>query len=484
MSADREGARRDTLLALAVAAIAGIAYAPSLRNGFLFLGFDDAILFEADALQGLSWGNLWALLTRPHFAHYTPVTFLWFAADRWLWAGNPVPYHLENILVHALAAALAFLWVRRALGSTIAAFVAAVCFAAHPAQAEAVSLVIQRKTLLSAVFLFAALLAYDRWRCSGGRPAWAAALVLAVLACLSKPTAAVFPALLLLEEWALRRGPLRLADKLPFFAVSAATAAAAMWGHRAVGVQAGWHGGSLWNHARIMARVRMEELLELVVPATAAPAHYYRDAQVHDPLNLAALGACALVIAWAVVRVRAYPRAAFAVGWYILTLLPSANVVPLVQLRASRFLYLPVLGFGMGLGLALEAIGPRLRPALRKASIAALIGALVAATWMALPTWRNDVSAWARAVQVHPWAPSAHMMFGRALLESGAPARAARELQRAVALDPSDADSWYFLARAWIAQGMQRHAAFAARRFAALAPDDPRTRQFRLTPAR
>ncbi len=147
-----EGAgRRGSGAALLLTAVllSAWTYWPTLHNGFLLLGFDDAIVTDTDFLHVLDRRSLARMATELVQAHYVPLTMLSLAIDHQLWGLDPTGYHATNIALHALVAALFAAFIRPLMPSTASALIAAALFAVHPLQLEAATLVIQRKTLLS-----------------------------------------------------------------------------------------------------------------------------------------------------------------------------------------------------------------------------------------------------------------------------------------------------------------------------------------------
>src|ERR1035438_9352145 len=144
---------RERLLLLAAALI---AFGASLGSGF---HFDDYAIFSDPALQSArGWLDVWApLQTRP-------LTYFTFWLNRQLGAGDPLGYHLFNLLFLLAAVLVAWECLRRLLPER-AALIAGVLFALHPIQSEAVDYVWARGILLAALFCFAAL-----WQWLGGRP--------------------------------------------------------------------------------------------------------------------------------------------------------------------------------------------------------------------------------------------------------------------------------------------------------------------------
>jgi tetratricopeptide (TPR) repeat protein len=134
------------------------AYLPAILGGFIWDDDDYVVnntaLLNLDGLRRI-WFELGA--TR----QYYPMVFTSFWLERHLWGLDPQGYHAVNVLLHALAAIL--------LGRVLSrlqvpgAWLAAAIFALHPVHVESVAWITERKNVLSAVFYFAAALAYLRF---------------------------------------------------------------------------------------------------------------------------------------------------------------------------------------------------------------------------------------------------------------------------------------------------------------------------------
>ena len=209
-------ADRALRLAPAVFAAVVVAFLPALR--FPFLNWDDQPNIVDNALLRFDAPGLTFMLTGSQLGHWQPATWLTLAFDRLLWGGNPLGFHLTNVLLHALGAVLLFFLARRlklAAGkrAETAAVFAALFWALHPLRVESVAWVTERRDVLCGVLSLGAALAYIRglddaaWR----RPAF----LLTALAMTSKVFAIVLPATWLLLDLRLAGAP-RWREKLPY----------------------------------------------------------------------------------------------------------------------------------------------------------------------------------------------------------------------------------------------------------------------------
>ena len=235
---------RKILLSLLLAMATLALYYPVHRHPFL--NYDDGpYVTENDQVQaGLTWLTVkWAFTT---FAvgEWHPLTWLSHALDCQWFGLDPGAHHDTSLLLHTLNVVLLFWVLQAATGYAGRSAMVAALFALHPINVESVAWIAERKNLLSMFFFLLALGAY-RWYAL--RPRIGRYLVvglLFVLGLLSKPQIITFPFVLLLwDYWPLQRMsftndqsakpddgavPTRrffwlLAEKLPLFALSAAS---------------------------------------------------------------------------------------------------------------------------------------------------------------------------------------------------------------------------------------------------------------------
>lgn len=458
--------------ALAFVVLATVAvFAPTLRNGYLLILFDDPLFLDNPDVRRWGWSHALNLVTRFNEANYIPLTLLSFALQERLFGLTPFGCHLVNVLLHGLNAGLAWVLFRPLTRCPWTATLAALVFALHPLQMEAVSTAIQRKTLLGAALYFTALILYRRWRTVGGRAAYAGALAAAVGAAAAKPVAVTLPGALLLYEFCFVARRVRILDKVPFFAVSAFFSWAAVEASRAVGAVKMPHGGSWYAHLLIVARTTLEYVAALFLPLNLSPLYCYPPGILSSPLNLLSVAALLVVLGFATLGFSRYGWSFFCVWWFVITLLPQSNLVPVAQLRPDRYLYLSMPGFGLWVAIALrhwERQSGRAWPArLVGASFVAFLAFL---TVLSAEVWRSDISAWTAVRERSPWFWFPHHNLGVAYADAGLPRAAERSLQEAIRLDPDQPPPHMALARLYARQGNPAAAIAEVRRVLELKP--------------
>jgi hypothetical protein len=468
--------------ALALVALVSLAsFWPTLRNGFLPLGFDDAIITDTVAIRGLGPTNLWSMATELIHAHYVPLTMLSLALDYHFWGLDPFGYHLTNVLLHALVAMLVCVFFWPLAPSRLAATLAALIFAVHPVQLEAVSVAMQRKTILSGLLFFATLILYRKWRATPRTGRYVAALLCFVAAGLAKPVVMSLPLFLLLYDHVFEGGRPRVVEKVPFFVVSAAVAIVAFAAHASIGALHPPHGGSLLTHVLMVSRVTLEYVTAVLLPFALSPIYYYPHSIAHSPLNYlaaVAIPSVCFLVAW---HRRRYPWLFFSVGWFVLALLPESNLTPLAQLRADRFLYLSMAGAGLGLAILIERLAGRIdvrtqRPLFAHAAGAAVVAVLALTTRTSAAIWHDNVRAWNRVAERHPWSAMAAIMLSRAYSSAGDPAKAEAILFESIHDHPNLPAPELALAQLYYAHGKTDLAEARLQRVFELSPDDEQGR--------
>ena len=147
------------LLLLAVLTVFG----QTVGHDFFNLDDNNYVSENWHVRRGLSGaGTAWAITTFDA-GNWHPLTWLSHMFDCQFYDVKPGGHHLTNVLLHAAAAVVLFLALRRMTRATWpSAWVAAV-FAIHPLRVESVAWVAERKDVLSGLFFMLTLWFYARY---------------------------------------------------------------------------------------------------------------------------------------------------------------------------------------------------------------------------------------------------------------------------------------------------------------------------------
>ena len=422
----------------ALCALALAAYANSFGLG---LAYDGAQFATADArVQSVTWSNLSVIFSKPYWYPvpedylYRPLTILSFLFNHAI-LGNgsdPAGYHWLNFLLHAAAVLLLFELARRLFAEVglLPAFLAAALWAVHPIGTEAVANLAGRADLLAAVFLLAALVLYTRPRRTRFTPVYL--FFLALAGALSKETAFVLPALLLLCDLSLTAGGSSSSAKpnprWPSYAAVLAALAAVLLIRRAIFASQPWPQTEFLDNplraagffaARLTAlKILGRDLSWLVWPAHLSFDYSYNQiplARWRDPLVWLVLALVAEILIVVTLRRRRDPVLFFAAGFYGITILPASNLIVLIaSVAAVRFSYLPSAAFA----IAVAALAFRLPSRRLACLILGVITLLCAArTFARNPAWDSDLALGAADVRTAPASFRTHRLLANALFK-------------------------------------------------------------------
>jgi tetratricopeptide (TPR) repeat protein len=515
--------------ALFAAAATFWVYSPCLDHGFLHWD-DEETVVENTLYRGLGLRQLKWMFTTTYMGPYQPLSWLSLAVDHQLWGMDPIGYHLTNIAIHAVNAALVVLLAaalfrafRQRVGrdgplppspimgpatepvTAVAAFVAALVWAIHPQRVESVAWVTERRDVLCGLFYLLCLLSYlrghrlGRASRSGARWDWTAQ-VCGLLAVLSKGTAVSLPlVLLIIDVYPLRRlhGSVRswlrppqrgvIVEKWRYAVFSVLGIGIGFWGQ--------WQGGAVQSLASVgpldrlalTAYALMFYLGKLLLPVGLSPMY------ARPPvLNLASLrfllpmGATVAMTAVAIRLRRRLPVILAAWTSYVVMLLPVSGLVTIGhELVADRYSYLPSIALIVAAGgVVMEGWG-RLRSGVVRSmvgvTVPVILAVLVIQTRVLIPIWRDDLSLWRRAVAVNPDTPRAQTNLGGAYAMCGQYKEALAALTKAIEEDPQDVKAHQNLGVVLLDLGRPRDALNAFNEAIRIDPNYVRAREFRGT---
>ena len=459
------------------------AYLPMLRGGLIW--DDDAHITRADLQSWTGLGRIWFELGATQ--QYYPVLHRAFWLEHRLWGQSAFGYHLLNVLLHATAAGLFGLGLRRLTGRSAWGWFAAFLFALHPVGVESVAWISEQKNTLSTVFYLLAALTYLRWAKPAGRTqtgTYLLATLLFILALLSKSVTATLPAALLVVLW-WRDGRLSwrrdVVPLLPWFLLALAAGGLTAWVERTyIGAQGGRFDLTWGARCLLAGRITCFYLGKLFWPAPLI--FVYPRWTLPAGVTASAVWPLAVVlgllaVAWARRRHGRGPAAALL--FFVGSLFPALgffNVYPFIfSFVADHFQYLASLGVFAFAAAAWEA-GPGWSTRIGRAGALAVLLLLGVLTWRQCLSYRDVRTLYQTTLDRNPQAWLAHLNLGNLLLEAGRPDQAIAHYHTAARIEPDYPSTHFNLAKAEMQQG---HPAVAVGEFEQtlrLAPRDVEAR--------
>ena len=466
-----------------------LAYLPALSGDFIWNDSDYVTAPALRSVDGLT--RIWTELGATE--QYYPLLHSAFWVQYRLWGDHPLGYHIVTLLLHAGAAVLFALILRRLFNSgrvpavpalagldhpaagrgadgrrsswpqpdAAAAWLAALLFALHPVHVESVAWITEQKNTVSLVLYLAAAAVYLRFDETRRPRTYATALALFVLSLACKTVTSTLPAALLVVIW-WKRGRLDwrrdVRPLLPWLAVGAVAGLFSSWVERVYG---GAHGAdfdlglggrmlvagrAIWFYA---AQLVWPSGLNFIYPRWAVDAAV--GWQWLFPLGVLAVGA----VLWALRRRTRAPLAVFL--FFVGSLFPVLGFVNLYGARFSwvwdHWQYLADLGPLALAAAGLAAVWRRAAPPLRwlgpglVAALAVLLGAL---TWSHCGMFHDDQTLYRLTLARNPGCWMAHYNLGNIWLRTpGRMNDAIAQFEAALRLKPDQVEARNNLGNAW-----------------------------------
>jgi len=373
------------LLTLGILAYGRVLPFPFVHDDIVFIQknlhlarWDDIgriFLFSSSFTQHLSIAN----------SYYRPFLEIIYKCEYALFGFAPWGYHLTNILLHILNSILLFKTIQilfipnfaplkagqnsggfcPANGGTksgvkknITAFGVAALFLLHPVQTEAVSCIAGISNLVFTFFCFSSFLCYLQARAQKGKTIFAfdmCAYVLFIAALLSKEQAVIFPAVIIFYEIFFASGQTsRYCERMLRVSVFVMIAIG-YFVFRKMILHITPIPIDLNNPELVLRLLSIPRTLFMYLGLVLWPAglHYYRCLDILRPFFLPTVGMLALVVGverlLKMLPVPERKMAAFGIGWFLLTIFPVLNIVPLVVeysyvMTSEHFLYFSLPG--------------------------------------------------------------------------------------------------------------------------------------------
>lgn len=436
---------RRTLAPVLAVLLAIAVHAGSFTHAFVY---DDDYVFRSPLL-GRPWALSELFLSNGFFSIHDRYTGVYRPLGEWSLIlnaslssaltgtpANPAVFHVVNVLLHALATLLVFVWLSKLLGdsSRWLAGAAAILWAVHPVHVEVVCAVWNRFESLSCVFGAAFLIAYR------SRLHWiSGALYFAALSCKESaiaflPLAVAADALLPIEGrrwrwqptigpaaalvvWFLLRSHALRFDVVPVPHVENPAAPLA-----------------LVPRIVMAAQVQLLYVRDQLAPFWLSTDHSFAQIRSGSPLEVPLAATMVVVVgivAWVAWRKRTVrPELALCVLGYAFLIAPVSNfVVTIGTIMGDRLVYVPSLFVCLWIASFVSRI-----PSTRLAGsvVAALAAILGFASIRQSRVWKDDLTLFREQVATAPLSAKSHGNLGEALRAAGRAREAVGEFQKSI----------------------------------------------------
>lgn len=410
-----------------------IAYGRVISYPFVH---DDIVFIQQRNPGDIHWDFSYLLHATPAkgmLPYYRPFVEVLNTFELMVFGINPWPYHLTNIILHILNGIFVYVLTGFLLKNKNLSFWAAMLFLTHPVQTEAVAAIAGVTNLLFTFFCLLSFILYvltsekscGRW----GLVVYGLSLLLFLLALFAKEPAVILPILLIIYEilfgntashGSLQKKILRL---LGFFIVDGAYLLFRKMVLGTVLFSFLDDKYELWLRVLAIPKVLLTNISIILFPVNL---HYYRSVDILEPFFWPLLCFIAVIVA-VIFFLYSLPIGnrrviIFGLAWFLVALLPTLNILPLIIeyshiFASEHFLYFPLAGMIVAVLWLVEHY-TRTKNVRSKRKVS-LILILISVIFVSLTIkqnayWRGEIPLFRRVLSFEKQLGRVHILLGRA----------------------------------------------------------------------
>lgn len=469
--------------------LAIVVYIPSFQADFTL---DDVLIVEentyvqsTDKIPDIWTSHYWAgKIDANDKGLYRPLTLTTYNLQYAISGENPMPFHVLNILLHALVCLVLMKTLYLLTGDLRMVFIAGLWYAVHPIHTEAVSGIVGRAEILAALFILTSMASYHHWRGKGSW-VWLVLLLASTFAAIaSKEHGFLVPVILVLQEvyYFFREKSFSWGSAKKWIGIGLSSCLAiGMWIFRST-ITGPTVPHEQWLNVsgadRMATAVRtMAEYVGMQIWPLHLSADYWTDEVPivgwGNPMVMLSLLLLLGLVAIAYRVRRTWPVISWGILFFFLTLGPVSNFLfPAGFLKAERILYIP----SIGSLLVMAAVTLRGLDVSRTKTITLVAASLLTLmyagrTWMRAGDWKNNYTLAQATLKTSPNSPRFNNMMGLELRDQKKNEEALRYFEKAVAANPNHVPALVNLGTEYRNMGKLPEAAATLEKALALEPN-------------
>jgi tetratricopeptide (TPR) repeat protein len=444
-----------------------LLYFNSLGNQFT--NWDDGMIYQNRSIRDLSWEGIKKIFTLEPGNAYQPIRMISYAVDYHFWELNPLGYHITNIIFYILTCIMVYFAVlhlsihlrEKAYSEShrrVALF-GSLLFAAHPVHVEAVTWMVGRKEVLQGFFFFLAFYSYLKGRGDEGAKKiiyLSIVLVSLLLAVLSKPSAVVFPAVIILYEITLAEEKSLNFIKKHWVFLSAALLVSGIFTFILMKVmfEAGgikyYRGSDISSNILLCLYVFFQSIKLLIFTINYSAAYsFIVNMPVFSMKNIILILITVSLFVFGVLSLRKTKVIFFSLFFFFITLLPYLNIIPISTLKADRYVFIASFAYVFLIGIVFDRLYAYQHKKFSQGffkllSVVIFFFVLAGYSFMTIrqnTIWKNSYTLWTDAVEKNPESSTANALMGVVYMDLGMDKDAVKYLEKAVQLIPYDYQS-------------------------------------------
>ena len=442
-----------------------VAYLNAFNAGWHFDDGPNILNNKAIQVKDLSLNTITSALSS-EIGGTRPISYLTFALNYFLSDLDPKPYHSVNIFLHCVNTWLVF-WMIRLVTKifypnllvhhlNLFSFFVASLWAFNPMQTQAVTLIVQRMTLLACLFSLLSFIFYLLWKKSTAQFRnyffLLGSLTSLLLAFGSKENAFVFPLIVWTYEFLCRqKSGMKTSVLVIWLSIIILTGSMLFWKMQIPQrLQTDYSSRDFSMSERLLTQPRVITMYvsQLLFPLPSRLALHHEvqiSTSIFSPsTTLPSILFLCILLGIGVFAIHQIPFVSFWIFWFFIGLLTESSIFPL-EMAFEHRVYLPSIGFFCALLTPLITIYPRKSPIISVSLVryALVLVAVISVflTYQRNHTWKSEVSLWEDNAQKYPDSVRVWINLGSAHMKNENPRAAEQVFIRAVNVNPSNLEA-------------------------------------------
>jgi len=479
-----------------IAIVVFLIYFPVIS--FNFLNWDDNwLILENFYIQKISWENFYHIFfdfsrrTRLILgAEYLPVRDLITSLDFAIWKTSPHGFHLTNLLFYTFSCILFYLLLAKESVHPALPIIGTILFVIHPSHVEPTAWISDRKSIIAMFFMLLSLFCYIEATNTKTSKFKILPLIFSVISFIAggfaKQFIVVFSLIIVAYETIINRknSQISFKKKLPILGIFFLLTVTLSILHLYAGFKVGMFSPGRNANAFSLPFILFFDFFRLFLFPCYGGGCYSGGVFIPFSMEFSHLKFFEGIILFCGLTAFAFyfrkrlRFLSFSIVWFIVTLLPFLQIVPVQNLLTWRYIFPATASCGWAV-LQINNIIPT-----QKLSIKLLITfvlvifstILISVTTNLLPIWRNNETFWMSAIEENPLNfiayqnlskhysesgekekslevatkmiktfpknPQAHFILAMRLYENGKTLEAEEEMKTAINLNPNYKEAW------------------------------------------
>ncbi|MDR4509647.1 MAG: tetratricopeptide repeat protein [Candidatus Brocadiaceae bacterium] len=459
--------RNPYIFVVVIVCLSFTVYGNSLLNQF---AYDDEFTIVNNHFIK-TWNNVALLFTNDYFKFsgelsYRPFVTLSYFIDYTLWGLNPFGFHLTNVFLHTTNTVLFFFLLMRLFHDRIVSFVAALIFSCHPILTETVNAVSYREDLLASTFFLVAFLFHAKTRKRFSFLTYGVSVICYLFGIFSKEIAITLPLAIFLYDLLLTKKRNDMYQYLRYYTgyliiMIFYLSVRFILLHNPAETHVSYPGDSI-----VINFLTMSKVLALYITILFLPFYLCADYVVPNTSAFMDVSfilsflflSCVWIILYRMFFLSKFLF--FSMAWFLICLLPVFNIIPIENIMAERYTYLPAMGFCMFCGIFIVRYSRMsgFLPGLQRKKIIVLPTLILIVfsiiTFKRNQVWMDQATLWTKTAEASPNSFKAHNNLGNMHRDAGRFDIAIQEFQLALSLYDNYIDAHNNLGVAYRKKGM------------------------------